>query len=866
MVKYRINLFFGLLIIAVYFLIISGCQSTSTINPILKEFQILLNDSDLQKIYTHPKEDIYIPITIIYKGDTIKTAKMRIRGDTSRDDPKKSLKIKFKKGDTFPFEKRKINFNAEYSDKSMIRQYLSSITMQQADIPCFTTEFAKLYVNGKFFGLYTKIENVDEKFLLEHNLDPNNNLYKAKKDGACLSKFDDINIKWEKKTNKNSGNDDLKILIENINNLKGKAFANYIRKHFDYNNLISLIAVNMLISNGSTYYHNYYLYHDSLNQKWQIFPWDMDKTFSYYNWMPYDYTRTSSHWESDNPLIEKCILDDEIFSDIKIKISDFHNDFFNTSFFNPIIDKLGTLLKDAIHNDTTDQIESIEKWEKALETEKKYIAGRYDQLQQQFNDWPTSFSLIDVNEPVYGAPNFTWTTSKSNRGKTIKYNLYYGSQFLLKDSATTRIIKNIKDTFFTPQEILPAGKYYWRVEATDGDKAIEGFNTKSIFEVKKMNFTKLPKLIKRDMTLTPDHSPYLATEDIKVLPNVTLSAEPGVIIYLKDSVNIWVNGVIDFRGVDNNNIKFLPLNKFWGFIYIDHPTDKCRFEYVSMVEGILNSKYTDLFLSHVSFTINRKIMEAGENRKAIIWYHKGNFTMENCQIRGNGKGEGININYAAVIIRNNFIVNTPDGIELIKVKQGIVENNWVAYSPDDAIDLDSCFDISIRNNVLYKCKDKGISIGTEQYGPSKNIKATNNLIIGNAIGIGVKDSSEIFINHNTLVNNKIGVLAKIKRENYQIGGYAKVQNSIIYNSESPIVVKEKSKIDVSFSISNKERLSGEKNIFGTPVFENEKQYNFTLKQKSLGKNKGNDKRDIGAFDNPASSKILLNILKKYYHK
>ena len=40
---------------------------------------------------------------------------------------------------------------------------------------------------------------------------------------------------------------------------------------------------------------------------------DLDKTLSYYDWKPYKYNETSSDWENDNSLIEKCFLNKQIF-------------------------------------------------------------------------------------------------------------------------------------------------------------------------------------------------------------------------------------------------------------------------------------------------------------------------------------------------------------------------------------------------------------------------------------------------------------------------------------------------------------------------------------------------------------------------
>jgi len=167
---------------------------------VIKEYYIECDSTDLQNIYQNFKENTYVPIKITYKGET-RVARMRIRGDTSREDQKKSLKIKF---DSLQLKDipKVLNLNAEYADKTYIRQYLSSKLMQRSGQICFDSEHAKVFINGQFFGLYLQVENMDKDFLKRNNLSKKGNLYKATKDGACLSIFDDFDVKWEKKTNK----------------------------------------------------------------------------------------------------------------------------------------------------------------------------------------------------------------------------------------------------------------------------------------------------------------------------------------------------------------------------------------------------------------------------------------------------------------------------------------------------------------------------------------------------------------------------------------------------------------------------------------------------------------------------------------
>ena len=54
---------------------------------VIKEYYIECDTNDFINIYQNFKENNYIPIKITYNGES-RIARMRIRGDTSRKDPK----------------------------------------------------------------------------------------------------------------------------------------------------------------------------------------------------------------------------------------------------------------------------------------------------------------------------------------------------------------------------------------------------------------------------------------------------------------------------------------------------------------------------------------------------------------------------------------------------------------------------------------------------------------------------------------------------------------------------------------------------------------------------------------------------------
>jgi hypothetical protein len=816
----------------------------------IKEYHIDCDLDAFRTMFENYKENNYIPIKVTFNGET-RTAKIRVRGDTSRKNPKKSLKIKF---DSLALEgvPKTLNLNAEYEDRTYVRQFISSKIMQKEGVPCFNSEHVKVYLNGNFYGLFLQVENMDKDFLKRNNLSTKGNLYKATKDGACLSVFDDINVKWEKKTNKKSDHNDLSKLIHEINNVPDSGFHSFMKTSFEYDKLINILALNMFLSNSSTYYHNYYLYHDLYNTgKWQMLPWDMDKSLSYYNWMPYTYHRTSSEWESDNPLVERAILCKPMFNDIKKRIEELYLSRCNDAYLTTVIDDLAPLLKDIIPLDTLDNIADAKEWSKAINKEKGYFNSHFKLLQQQFNKQPLSFMVNRLKKTQTEQVTFSWSKSTHPNNKNITYILSYGTDFLLQDSFKTNYITNLSDTFYILNEMLPENTYYWKVTAFDGEFYTDGFNTKNIFEVKKG--TALPKLIETDLTLTKNNSPYSANKTTTINKDVTLTFEPGVEIHLAQDATIECFGNIIANGTKTNPVVFMPNNTAseWDFIYFYEPSETAYFKNTIFKGGTLNSKKTNLTLDSCSMLIDKKFMGDGWNdRKVLIYSGDGNVHIKNSSFEGNREGEGIILFYGEAIVENCQLNNVPDAIEYISMNKGEIRNNYVTNSPDDAIDLNNCNNILIENNILYNNTDKGVSIGTEQYGASlKNIQVNNNLIVGNKSAISIKDSSVAHIRNNTLFKNKYGIRAYKKREDYTKGGTAYIQNTIFdkceYESAS---ADEFSEMNISNSIVNKKTLEGKKNITGDPIFIDAVRNNFHLKANSPCVSSGENKKNIGAFN------------------
>ena len=96
-------------------MIIAACNNYPKERPelfelIIEEYNIYGDSSDFNSLYNHYKSNRYIPVTI--ESDNIEqVGSMRIRGDSSRDYDKKSLKVKIKAPLSIN-NKRIFNFNA----------------------------------------------------------------------------------------------------------------------------------------------------------------------------------------------------------------------------------------------------------------------------------------------------------------------------------------------------------------------------------------------------------------------------------------------------------------------------------------------------------------------------------------------------------------------------------------------------------------------------------------------------------------------------------------------------------------------------------------------------------------------------------
>jgi hypothetical protein len=291
--------------------------------------------AELSIFAANPESNVHCPDAEATDRDLVfKTGgfSLRTSGNLTNGTPKSSYKVGLEdKRDRF-FGMSALNLKAMWNDVSQMREALAWRLFGEAGIRAPRHTYAKLCINGHYYGLYSLIEQVDGAFLKERFGDNDKgNLYKMywqTRDGRDLDigpaslevrrdrsgddsgkQYWKTNIEddrtYQLKTNDKSSDpkelqtlDDLADFIRTLNRAKEAnpsfdtpEYAADMEAAFDVKGYLRWASVNSLLGAWDNYYAtpgNYYLYNagrrgqaTAFMQKpyWSWIPWDYDNSF-----------------------------------------------------------------------------------------------------------------------------------------------------------------------------------------------------------------------------------------------------------------------------------------------------------------------------------------------------------------------------------------------------------------------------------------------------------------------------------------------------------------------------------------------------------------------------------------------------------
>ncbi|HOP25701.1 MAG TPA: CotH kinase family protein [Candidatus Sabulitectum sp.] len=357
----------------------------------------------------HYWEDIYLTAELTCGGYST-SCQFRIRGATSREYPKKSIKVEFPQG-TFLFGADELNLNAEYLDRTRFRELLSYLYYRRTGQTVPEAHLVEVVFNGETQGPYVSVQDVDEDFLLATGLPDDAVIYK------CADRYTTLDRPLElepytKKTHENDPWDDLKLLIYWLLLASDREFEEGIHLRFHYEDLVSAMATNVLLGHGSTYYHNYHLILERTGAEgpWRYVTWDMDRTWGKYGpEFPY-WKNSSNNGNRRNTLVWRMWCNPSIRNDL-IQEIEYQYPMMRSMVLSGTVDSIAALAAPMVENDPFRDY-TMENYWGTVEAVKSWPDDRYSYLQEQFSLWPLPFRIVSPVTCEEGL-DISWSTGGS---------------------------------------------------------------------------------------------------------------------------------------------------------------------------------------------------------------------------------------------------------------------------------------------------------------------------------------------------------------------------------------------------------------------------------------------------------------------
>jgi hypothetical protein len=248
-------------------------------------FHWYIDPADYQDALNHSQTDETEPAVLFHDGVLYDNVQIRVRGHSSRVYPKKHWKFIFPQGNTFSAPSLitnsvdRVDLQANYTDKSHLREILSHETFENAGMPPLETFHVRVEQNGEFFGLYTYLEHPDKDWVDRMGLSQDAARYRAYSDCSKETQIV-LQSQYEKFSRLYEDYSDLYQFLADINDLTGQARRDFIFDNVDIPTQVNYMAATILIHNNDHMAKNYYLYRDTAGtQRWSMRQYDLDLTF-----------------------------------------------------------------------------------------------------------------------------------------------------------------------------------------------------------------------------------------------------------------------------------------------------------------------------------------------------------------------------------------------------------------------------------------------------------------------------------------------------------------------------------------------------------------------------------------------------------
>ena len=378
---------------------------------------------------------------------------------------------------------KKINLSNGFEDPSMLRDALAYKFMRDAGIPSPRTAYAKVYLNGTYWGLYILVEELDKNFLQNWYANKDGNLYKCINNtslswqGTDLLNYTD---EFDLQTNKTANDWSQFTRFVDIISNSGTHFIDSLPMVLDVQNYLNVLAADVIMFNWDSYYdhgRNFFLYDDPDENRINWLPWDYNLAFSSSETnLIVDYSGVEP-----KPLVQKIQANPTLRTMYFNSVCILLDNYFTLANLEPFIDQTAALIRPDLLIDNN-KFFSISDFDTNLDSDvaggfgsykglTSFITERQNNVSSQLNSYNHTCSGLSVDENIQVDfeiyPNPFETSFTVHSEKTIESIVIF--------SVTGQKIIEL-----TPQsqeevislENMETGTYFLRVQSYGTEKTV----------------------------------------------------------------------------------------------------------------------------------------------------------------------------------------------------------------------------------------------------------------------------------------------------------------------------------------------------------------------------------------------------------
>ncbi len=248
----------------------------------LETYELFIDEAHFAEWDLDPLKASEKPAEFAFEGQRWQV-EARIRGNSSRLWPRRSWRVEFPEGVTFQ-GRRKLNLLSQWMDCTMMVEKLGYDLLAAMHVSTLQAKFVKLYINGRYQGLYLDLEAPDKSYTRRVGfVDDDPSIYRCGgKNCEFKTWLADYQHDWEKKTNEDEGDAELRAFERLVSHVPEPDLPAMLDRSFELESFLRTMTMDALISNYVLEDSASYLMFDGFTGKWSYVVWDVNNSSTRY--------------------------------------------------------------------------------------------------------------------------------------------------------------------------------------------------------------------------------------------------------------------------------------------------------------------------------------------------------------------------------------------------------------------------------------------------------------------------------------------------------------------------------------------------------------------------------------------------------